>query len=155
MITSFHLRKEKLPFEYLITLEFDNFWFMDFKYIPINEISRFSVKYNKEILKIVKHNDNNTQRNLTKSLLKILKNDLSKFDTQNLSKSHNIKVRDSYSAKKFCYGVTMNEISFNQVEFTVNIENSAFEEFSETQQDLISYLNIVLDKIFFDCFNFE
>ena len=148
-------RKEKLPYEYTITLEFDNFWFMDFKYIPINKISALNSKYNKEILRVVRQKDKAAQGNLTNNLLKILKNDLTTFDTQDLSKSHCIKVRDSYLTKKFCFYVIMTEISLNKVECKVNIKESAFEEFSETQKDLSNYLNIVLGKMFLDCFYSE
>ena len=141
--------------EYTITLEFDNFWFMDFKYIPINKISALNSKYNKEILGVVRQKENNDQGNLTNKLLKILQNDLTTFDTQDLSKSHCIKVRDSYLTKKFCFYVIMTEISFNKVECKVNIKDSAFEEFSGTQKDLNSYLILVLDKMVFDYFNSE
>ena len=136
-------------------MEFDNFWFMDFKYIPINKISALNSKYDKEFLRFVRQKDKTSEGYLTKKLLKILKNDLTTFDTQDLSKSHCIKVRDSYLTKKFCFYVIMTEISFNKVECKINIKDSTFEEFSGTQKDLSSYIILVLDKMLFDCFNSE
>ena len=141
--------------EYNITLEFDNLWFMDIKHIPMEEISHSNLKYNKEILRIVKQIDDNTQRPLTKNLSKILKQDLSKFSHQDLSKSYSIKVTDSYLAKKFSFSVTMNEISLNNVEFKLNIKQSVYDEFLNSHQDLINYLNIVLERMFFNCFIYE
>jgi hypothetical protein len=128
---------------------------MDFKNIPINKTSALKSKYNKEILRVVRQKDKNAQGNLTDNFLKILKNDLTNFDPQDLSKSHCIKVRDSYLNNKFCFCVIMTEISVNQVELNVNIKESAFEEFSGTQRDLSSYLNMILDKMFFDYFKYE
>ena len=144
-----------MPYEYIITLEFDNFWFMDFKYIPENKISEMNSKYNKEILRVVRQKDKTAQKNLTNNLLKFLKNDLTTFDTQDLSKSICIKVKDSYLTKQFFFYVIMTEISLTELECKVNIKDSAFEEFSGTQKDLSSYLILVLDKMFFDCFNSE
>ena len=141
--------------EYDITLEFDNFWFMDFKYIPIEEVSLLNVKYNKEILRIIKQNYNNVQTYLGKTLLKILKLDSSKLTPQDLSKFCCIKVTDLYLTKKFSFAVMVSELSLNNVEYKLNIKQSFHDEFLNCNQDLINYLKIVLERMFFDCIIYE
>ena len=127
---------------------------MNFKYIPIEDISQLN-KYDKEILRIVKRNDNKAQRLLAKNLWKILKQDLSMVKLQDFPKSYCIKVTDSFLAKKFSFGVMINKIGLNQVEFKLNIKQSVFDEFLDSHQDLMNYLNSVLEKMFSDFLLFE
>ena len=138
--------KEKLPFEYNVSLEFDNIWFMDFKYINNEERSKLNLKYNVEILKSVQQIDNKTQDLLEKYLSKVLKQNFSKKDYQN---PYCLKVKDLFQTKKLSFGVILNKISLNELEFRLNIKKSLFEEFLNFHNDLITYLQQeVIDQMF-------
>ena len=142
-------RKEELSYEYQLTLEIDNLWFMNFKLIPIYERPLLNLKYNKEILRIIGKNDSNTKIKLESYLSKILKKELS--ITDNRPNSLLIKVTDSFRAKKISFGLMINEISLNQLELILIFKKAIFEEFMDFNQDLVHYLKEeVLDKIFLD-----
>ena len=124
---------------------------MDFKYIPINGISLLKMKYDREVLKIVCQNNQQTQKNLAIDLSKIVKQE---FSLENFPKSHNMRIKDSFQAKQISLELIINEISLNQLEFRLNIKHSAYEEFSDCIQDLINYLKReVLEKMFCDLLN--
>ena len=130
-------RKEKLPYEYHLTLDIDNLWFLRFKYIPISDISLVNLKYNKEILRMVCQNNENVQKILSKTWSKILKQDLAIVKEQYLPKSYCVKVKDTFQAKNFSFELIINEISLNQLEFKVNINKFVDED---SHQDLTNYL---------------
>ena len=102
-----------------------------------------------EFLRIVKENDNNIQRLISKNLWKILKQDLSMAKLQDFPKFYCIKVTDYFLAKKIGFVVTIQEISSHQVEFKLYMKESVY-EFLEPQQNSSKYLNTVLDKMFSD-----
>ena len=137
--------------EYRLTLTFDNLWFMDFNFIPINQLSLFNMKYNKEIFRIVRENDNNIQKLLAKCLSKILKEDFSMIKYQDVPNSYCIKGKDSFQAKNFSFGLIINEICLNQLEFKLKIKQRFYEECVDFHKDLNNYLKKeVLDRIFWD-----
>ena len=145
------LSKEKLQHDYNLTLTFDNLWFMEFNSIPISQLSLFNVKYNKEILRVVCEKDNNAQKLLEKCLSKIIKQDFSMAKDQNVQNSYCIKIKDSFQAKDFSFGVIINEIRLNQLEFKLKIKQSLYEECLDFHKDLKNYLKReVLDIIFCD-----
>ena len=112
-------RKEKLSYNCFLTLEFDNLWFMDFKLIPTGDISLLLTKYDMEIFTMV----GNSHKPLEKYLSKILNKDLSIDKGQDYC----MKVKDSFQGKILSFVVIINEISKNQLEYTLNIRKSVFQ----------------------------
>ena len=119
---------------------------MKFQNIPVDDISVIKVKYNQEILRIVQSINKESQKLIAKKVCKLLKQDLTTIY------SYGIKITDLFQSKKISFGVFVNEIiSLNQLEISMNIKESLFEEFSDFHQDLINYLKIeILEKIFSD-----
>ena len=137
-------RKEKLSYNYFLTLELDNLWFMDFKLIPKGDISPLLTKYDKEIFKMVGESSND-HRPLEKYLSKLLNKDLSLDKDQDFC----MKVKDSFQGTILSFVVIINEISKNQLEFKLNIRKSVFQMFIDSHQNLINYLKTeVLGMIF-------
>ena len=134
-------RKEKLSYNCFLTLEFDNLWFMDFKLIPIGDISLLLTKYDIEIFTMV----GNSHKPLEKYLSKLLNKDLSIDKGQDYC----MKVKDSFQGKILSFVVIINEINKNQLEFKINIRKSVFQMFIDSHQSLIDYLKTeVLGRIF-------
>ena len=121
---------------------------MNFQYIPIDNIPLINNKYNQEMLRIVKKKDNDSQKFITKKIWKLLKQDFSTIKLQDFPNPYCIKITDSFLSKKISFCVFINEIIINQLEFKLNIKQSAYEQFSDLHKDLINYLKIVLEKIF-------
>ena len=135
-------RKEKLTTNCFLTLEFDNLWFMDFKFIPKGDRSPLLTKYDNEIFKMVGQS-NNAHKPLEKYMSKLLNNDLSIEKGQDIC----MKVKDSFQGKFFSFVVIINEISQNQLEFKLNIRKSVL----DSDPSLINYLKTeVLGMIFPD-----
>ena len=128
-------RKEKLSYNYFLTLEFDNLWFMNFKLIPKEDISLLLTKYDKEIFQMVVQSSN-AQKPLEKYLSIFLNKDLSIEKGQDFC----MKVKDSFQGKILRIVVIINEISKNQLEFNLNIRKSVFLMFIDSHQSLIDYL---------------
>ena len=129
-------------------MEFDNLWFVDFKFILKGDTPLLFAKYDEEILKIFSQNDN-IQKPLEKYMSKILKQNLPIENVQDFSKSYYMKFKDSFQTKVFNFVVTISETSLNQVEFKLNFKKSDIQMFSDSRQDLMEYLkNGVLGKIF-------
>ena len=144
-----------MPFNCVVTLEFNNLWFFYFKLIPKDDISLLLAKYDEELFKIVSQY-NQSKTPLEKYLMKLLKEDLSSEHSQDYPKSYCIRVKDSFQTKMLSFIVLINEISLNQLEFKLNIKKSVFQMFLDSDQDLINYLKKeVLGDIFSEILIFE
>lgn len=125
---------------------------MDFKYIPIKEISLLNEKYTTEILRIVHQKNNNSQNILMKCLSKILKEDF----TLEKKESFGVKVKDFFQGKKLSFIIDIkNEFISNQLEIRLNIKQIVYGKFSDSNQELIKYLKKeILGIIFRDLLTF-
>ena len=120
-------------------MEIDNLWFIDFKYVPMTDISLLTYKYNQEILAIQYNFFNNSENLLIKYLTKILKHDFSTFQTQKFPKSYFIKGKYSFQANKINFVVIIYENSLNQLDFKLYIKKSTYETCLDPHADLIMY----------------
>lgn len=121
---------------------------MDFKLISKSDIPLLLAKYGEEILKIEGQYDS-AEKTLEKYLSKVLKQDLSIQKGNDFQKSYCMKVKDSFQARKLSCVIFINETSFNQLKFKLNIKKAAFQMFLGFHQDLINYLKKeVLGNIF-------
>ena len=134
-----------MPYEYHLSLELENLWFLIFKFIPLSDLSFLKLKYNNEVLKI-ESKKTHPQKCLVNELSKIP--NLLMMKTEDFQKSYHFKVKDSFQAKKISFFILINESNANQLELRIMIKKST-EEALYFHQNLIEYLKReVLDKIF-------
>ena len=134
-------RKDYVAQEKSIVLDLENTWFMDFKYIPLQDQSKFNEIYNKEILRMFSSSNKNVKKLLETSLSKILKEDFHKIIESVMINTLCIQVKDSFEAKRFT----------EKLEFKVRIKDCEIKELFDSMMKLENYLKRdVLDQIFGD-----
>ena len=144
-------RKDYVAQEKTIVLDLENTWFMDFKYIPLQDQLKFHEIYNKEILRLFSSSNKNVKKLLETSLSKILKEDFHKIIESVMINTLCIQVKDSFEAKIFSFQLIIDKCDGDKVEFKVRIKDSEIKELFNSMLKLENYIKRdVLDQLFSD-----
>jgi len=144
-------RKDYVVQEKTIVLDLENTWFMDFKYIPLQDQSKFNEIYNKEIFRMFSSSKKNAKKLLETSLSKILKEDFHKIIESVMINTLCIQVKDSFEAKIFSFQLMIDNCDGEKLEFKVRIKDSEIKELFDSMLKLQKYLKRdVLYQLFSD-----